>query len=182
MKQDRTVHLSTADRERLKKLLEKGAPGATALRATIVLLSSLGMSATEISKVLRVKERRVRLCRHRWRTGGWQALQEAERSGRPAKADDAYLRLLRRTAKKDPHKMGYAFSRWTTPRLSAYMTKKTGIELSPDYLHKLLRKRGLVWGKNKLTTENLVNPMEKKISREMAKLAAKGFKITEIRF
>ena len=91
MKQDQIIRLSTADRERLKKLLEGGAPGSAALRATIVLLSSLGMSAAEISRVLRVKERRVRLCRHRWRTGGWKALQEAVRSGRPAKINDAYL-------------------------------------------------------------------------------------------
>jgi transposase len=182
MAQDPGIHLSTQDRERLKVLLEHGTEGATALRATIILLSGMGLSAAEIARTLRVKERRVRWCRHRWRTGGWQALQEPLRSGRPAKADDAYLRLLRRTAKKDPHKMGYAFSRWTTLRLSTYMAQKTGIHLSADHLGRLLRTQGLVWGKGKLTTENLVDPGEKKISREMAKLAANGLKITAIRF
>jgi transposase len=182
MAQDFIIHLSIQDRERLKKILEHDPAGATALRATIVLLSSLGLSASEIAQALRVKERRVRWCRHRWRTGSWRALQEPQRSGRPAKVDDAYLRLLRRTAKKDPRKMGYAFSRWTTPRLSNYMAQKTGIQLSADHLGRLLRDRGLVWGKGKLTTENLVDPGEKKISREMAQLAANGIKITEIRF
>jgi transposase len=170
------------DRLRLKRLLEGPKAGAAALRATVILLSGLGLSAAEIARTMRVTDREVRRCRHRWRSGGWHALQDPVRQGRPAKVDPAYLKLLRRTAKKDPRKMGYAFSRWTTPRLSTYMAEKTGITLSADYLRKLLRCEGLVWGKGKLTTENLVHPGEKKISREMAKLAAKGLKITKIQF
>ncbi len=182
MDQDSKIRLSATDRLRLKRLLEAPATGASALRATIILLSSLGLSATEIARTLKVTDRQVRRCRQRWREGGWQALIDSVRQGRPAQATPAYLKLLRRTAKKDPRKMGYAFSRWTTPRLSAYMAEKTGITLSADYLRKLLRDQGLVWGKGKLTTENLVDPGEKKISREMAKLAANGLKITRLQF
>jgi transposase len=182
MRQDPTLHLSTADRERLKQILEQGSVGAAALRATIILLSGLELSAAEIARTLRVTERLVRRCRHRWREGGWHALQDPVRSGRPALADKTYLQLLRRTAKKNPRQMGYAFSRWTTPRLATYMEEKTGVKLTSDYLSKLLRDRGLVWGKGKLTTANLADPGEKKISREMAKLAENGLEILGIQF
>jgi transposase len=182
MRPDPTIHLSKTERLQLKRVLECKTEEAAPLRATIIILSSMGLSAAEIARALVVTERQVRRCRHRWREGGWHALQDQERSGRPAQVNRDYLRLLRRTAKKDPHQMGYAFSRWTSPRLSVYMEEKTGIKLSPDYLDKLLRGRGLVWGKGKLTTENLVDPGEKKISREMVKLAEKGLKITKIQF
>jgi transposase len=182
MKQDQAIHLSTRDRDRLRRILEHGTEGATALRATVILLSGLGHSSSTISDALRVTEREVRNCRRRWRSGGLSALQDGARSGRPPLADKAYIRLLRRTAKKDPHTMGYVFSRWTTPRLSTYMFEKTGIKLSPDYIGKLLRSHNLAWGKGKLTTENLVDKEEKKTCREMAKKAAKGFEITSIQF
>lgn len=182
MRQESDIYLSTTDRVRLKMLLEHGTVGATALRATIVLLSGLGLSAAKIAEILRVKERQVRRYRQRWREGGLDALHDGPRSGRPPEVDKGYIKLLRRTAKKNPHQMGYAFSRWTTLRLSTYMHEQTGVKLSPDYIGKLLRAHNLAWGKGKLTTENLVDKKEKKTCREMAKKAAKGFEITSIRF
>ena len=182
MKRNPTIHLSAAERDKLKRTLEDGIQGATALRATIIFMSGLGLSSSIIAHTLRVTDREVRRCRQRWRNGGLFALHDGVRSGRPAQADKAFIQLLRRTAKKDPHQMGYAFSRWTTPRLSTYMFQKTGLKLSSDYIGKLLRERNLVWGKGKLTTENLVNKKEKKTCREMAKKAAKGFEITSIQF
>src|SRR4051794_37727709 len=177
MKQDQPIRLSTKDRDKLRNILVHGTEGATALRVTVILLSDLAHSSAVIARSLRVTEREVRLCRRRWRSGGLNGLHDRARAGRPALADKSFIKLLRRTAKKNPHEMGYVFSRWTTPRLSTYMFQKTGLKLSSDYIRKLLRSTNLVWGKGKLTTENLVDPKEKKTCREMAKKAAKGFEI-----
>src|SRR5690349_18822627 len=89
-------------------------------------------------------------------------LQDAPRSGRPPRADDEYVRLLMQTAGSDPRKMGYAFSRWTAPRLATYLAQKTGVKLSVDRVQRLLRIHKFVWGKSKPTTSNLPDPVEKK--------------------
>jgi transposase len=182
MKRERGIQISTKERQSLRKLLENGAPGATALRAIVILLSGLEMGSAQIATALRISDREVRKCRSRWRDSGIRGLRDAPRQGRPAEADPEYIRLLIRTAKKDPRKLGYVFARWTTPRLATYMAQKTGIKLSADYIGKILRDHNLTWGRGKLTTANLADPLEKKIRREMAKLAAEGIQITRIQF
>jgi transposase len=182
MARESGITLSVNERRVLRKFLEHDTQGASALRVAAVLISGAGLSSEKIGRTLGITAREVRKCRQRWRDGGLSGLLDQPLPGRPSQATSTYTRLLVRTAKRDPRKMGYAFSRWTTPRLSTYLFKKTGIRLTPDYVRKLLLARDLVWGKSKLTTANLANPVEKKISREMAKLAANGLRIVGIHF
>jgi transposase len=182
MTRESGIKLSSQDRRKLRKFLEHSPYGASALRVTVILLSGAGLSSEEIARTVAITAREVRKCRQRWRDSRLSGLFDQPLPGRPSQATPAYIRLLVKTVRRDPHKMGYAFSRWTTPRLSAYLAEKMGIRLSPDYIRKLLRARNLVWGKSKLTTANLANPVEKKISQEVAQLAAEGLEIIRIQF
>jgi len=184
MKQKHGIQLSAAERHQLWNILKHDMRGGLAVRVTAILLSGAGLSGESAAKILGITSREVRKCRQRWRQEGLPGLGNSPRQGRPVQADSSYVRLLIRTLKRDPHKMGYAFSRWTAPRLSTYLAEKTGVQLNSDYVRQILRRHSppVVWGKSKLTIENLVDPGEKKTRREMAKKAPKGFEVVAISF
>lgn len=168
------VELSEKGRRELQQVLKQGTGGNASLRAAVILLSEEGLSAEAIGRILGVTARTVRACRRRWRLQGSRGLSDVPRSGRPTVADARYVRVLMRTVRADPRGLGYAFSRWTAPRLATYLLERTGIELSDDSVAELLRTHGYVWKKSKLTTSNLADEGEKKTCREEAKIPAKG--------
>src|SRR4051794_12637046 len=133
------IELTQTEQGKLQQLLKRRNEGATAMRAAAVLLSGSGMNCRDIARILGVTDREVRKCRQRWREGGIGGIQDYPRSGRPVLADAEFVRLLLRTAKRDPRKMGYVFSRWTTPRLSTFMAERTGVRLNPHHIGDLLR-------------------------------------------
>jgi transposase len=159
------VRLSAPERRALQGWLKHRSGSVAALRATVVLLSASGDSSQHIAAALGLSERTVRDCRRRWRVQGLSGLEDAPRPGRPKQVDAAFVRLLVRTVEKDPHELGYAFARWTNPRLAAYLAQQTGVKVSPKWIGELLRMHGFVWGKTKLTTFNLADPGEKKACR-----------------
>ncbi|NNC22459.1 helix-turn-helix domain containing protein [Corallococcus exiguus] len=158
------LKVTVPQRRALQRLARGAGSVAAGLRATIVLLSCAGDSAAHIARALGVSPRMVRDCRRRWRLGGLAGLEDARRPGRPSRADAAYVRLLVRTVQKDPRQVGYAFSRWTAPRLSEYLRQETGIVLSAYWVGELLRMHGFVWRRSKRTTKNLVDEGEKRTS------------------
>jgi transposase len=168
------IKLSARERRSLKSFLRHSPQMIGILRTAIVLLSGSGYTGEKISRIFGISPRTVRECRRRWRRQGLLGLQETPRSGRPKTADASFIRLLIRTVEKDPRSLGYVFTRWTNPRLSEYLAQKTGVRVSPDWIGELLRTHGFVWGKSKLTTKNLANPVEKKTGREAFEGAPKG--------
>jgi transposase len=158
----------------LRTILKDGAAGGAALRATVVLLSAAGCSSERIAQLTEVSPRNVRDCRRRWRDSGIAGLKDDPRSGRPKLADAAYIRLLIRTVTKDPRKLGFAFSRWSTARLATYMARQTGARLNPHYVAELLHQHRLTWGKSKLTIRNLADEGEKKASRKALESSSNG--------
>lgn len=173
-RQKSDIKITKRDREHLQQILRHSTGDSAPLRAMIILVSEAGLSSEQIARLTGVSSRTVRDARKRWRSNGAEGLHDVPRSGRPNEADADFIRLLIQTTKRDPHKMGYAFSRWTAPRLSTYMTQKTGVKLSPPYISELLQTHRVVWGKSKLTISNLSDPVEKKTCREMAQTPSKS--------
>lgn len=155
------ILLTPYQRYALQRAAKQG-PGRERTRALIVLLSAAGHSASHIAQTLGLAERTVHQCRSRWRQRGLASLTDAPRSGRPARVDGAYARLLEQTVQQDPRSLGYAFVRWTAPRLAEYLRQRTGIDISPRWVRGLLKVQGFVWRKAKLTTRNLQVGAEKK--------------------
>lgn len=167
--------LSVRDRRRLqaisKSAEEKSRIGA---RATVLLLSDKGMSSREISNTFGLTDRAVRKIRRRWRKSGFKGLQDMKRSGRPPIVSQKYMRLLVATVEKDPKELGYAFRRWTVPRLAEYLKQKTGIEVTTRWVTELLHKQGFVWRRTKQTTRNLQNKSEVLIAKRRLERLKKG--------
>jgi transposase len=95
----------------------------------------------------------------RWLTafvdGGVAALADAPRSGRPARADGAYLTALERAVDTTPRERGLLFDAWTSDRLSAYLAETTGVRLAPGWVRALLARQRYRTGRPKHTLGHL---------------------------
>ncbi len=167
----RYLRLTLRQRQALQQVAKHG-PGREQMRALVVLLSAAGHSAAHIGHTLGLAERTVHQCRSRWRQRGLASLRDAPRSGRPSRVGQAYERLLEETVQTDPRQLGYAFSRWTAPRLAEYLRQCTGTDISPRWVRGLLKAQGFVWRKAKLTTRNLQQEGGKKSSAAQAGASA----------
>jgi len=159
------VELTPSERRRLQKVLRQQPQAGVALRATVVLWSAQGQSASSIARVLGVTPRMVYSCRRRWRLHRLAGLTDAPRSGRPPRVTAAYLELLMQTVDTDPRQLGFAFARWTCARLSAYLEQRTHLALSSWWVGELLRCHGYVWRRAKRTTRQLADEKEKSARR-----------------
>jgi transposase len=175
MESDPPVHLTSAQRQRLQDLL--GQPNASPrvqVRVATLLMSARGVGGEEIARTLGITRRTVSNIRARWNTRGLRGLADRPRSGRPARADAAYRAALRHTVRRDPRTFGYAFTRWTAPRLAAHLARQTGIALSAPRVAALLRAADFVWRRTKLTLRNLQDADEVARARRMLLRLKKG--------
>jgi transposase len=153
------VKLKRDERRRLQRIAksERERP-AVRTRALVLLLTEAGQSGQGIADLLGITRRTVSNTRTRWREGGIEGLPDAPRAGRPPLAGARYMRRLMQTVERDPRDLGYAFVRWTAPRLAAYMREVTGIDLTAGWVAELLKTHGYVWRRTKRTTRNLQDP------------------------
>jgi len=153
------MKLRKDERRRLQRIAQSDREKpATRTRAMVVLLSHAGQSGQAIADLLGITRRTVTNTRGRWREHRFEGLCDAPRSGRPPLADAAYVRRLVRAVERDPRDLGYAFARWTAPRLAVYMAEETGIEITAGWVAEILKAHGYVWRRTKRTTRNLQDP------------------------
>ena len=79
-------------------------------RAIAIRLLHLGQSPEQVAQVVLVTSNTVYAWHKRWREQGITGLRDGHRSGRPAKADDAYLKELDRLLEIDPHTLDLPFT------------------------------------------------------------------------
>lgn len=167
------VHVTPSERKRVLEV-SRGThePPRTRLRASIILMTAEGMSASQVGRITGSCERTVHDARSRWRRRAFEGLYDGPHTGRPPRVNSRYLRLLNQVVQTDPRKLGYAFAHWTAPRLAEYLKRRTGIGLCDDWVRMRLNRLGFVWRKTKLTIRNLQNPRGKKEGPEAALAAA----------
>jgi transposase len=115
------ITVSDEDREVLVRLSKRPtAPHGIATRARIVLLSSEGLSNTEVAQRVGVDQATVRKWRERYRAGGIDALSDEPRPGVPRTfGDDAIEALIVKTLTEKPRDATH----WSTRD----MAKATGM-------------------------------------------------------
>ncbi len=169
------IRLTGEERRRLQVVAKsKTAKSRARVRAMIILLSDAGEGGEAIAKVLGISRRSVSNSRQRWRSSAYNGLEDEERAGRPPRADARYVRLMLDVVQKDPRQLGYAYTRWTSPRLAEFLRRKTGVQISSGWLSMLLRMHGFVWRKTKRTIRNLQNPAATERARRQLRRLKKG--------
>lgn len=175
MRGKRAIVLKERERKKLQEISKaKGEKPRTKTRATIVLLSDAQMSGDAIGKILGLSRQTVAKTRTRWKRYGCNGLTDKKRSGRPPVVTEEYRKKLVDTVERDPKEYGYAFRRWTVPRLAQYMRIKTGIKISDRWLIELLHREGFVWGRTKQTIRNLQDKEEVKRAKKHIERLKKG--------
>jgi transposase len=91
---------------------------------------------------------------------GVDALADAPRTGRPCRADAAYLSALEAAVETAPRSLELSFDVWTSARLSAYLAETTGTRIVPGWLRVLLSRRQFACGRSKHSVHHLQDPVE----------------------
>ena len=124
--------------------------GRLALRYQAIWFSHLGKSVQEIAELLDVSVESVRNWIHIFEEDGFEGLADDWRSGRPPKANEAYIERLLDMVHISPLLVGYSVTSWTLPLLAEYMGKETGVRLSGERIRQLLLKNGMRFRRPKL--------------------------------
>jgi transposase len=108
-------------------------------------LLHLGQSPQQVAEIVLVTSNTIYAWHKRWREQGIGGLRDGQRTGRPAKADQAYLKELSRVLEIDPRTLGLPFTIWTINRLRLYLAEQTEILLSYTRFRALLSREGYRW-------------------------------------
>jgi transposase len=128
-------------------------------RLEMVKAVSLGQDLATIVQWTGRTPRTVQHWLQRFVAGGAAALCDAPRSGRPVQADAAYLQALDAAVATTPAALGLPYDVWTSGRLSAYLTERTGVRIAASWLRTLLKRRDSVHGRPKQTLKHLQDPV-----------------------
>jgi transposase len=165
------VSLSSWQRTRLRQLRDRPPAPRVGRRAACLLLSAAGESAAAIARVTGLSRDAVTDVRRRWRASGMRSLADRPRGGRPPRVDAAYRRELRSAVRRGPAASGYAFTVWSVARLAAHLARRTGVRVGRDWLRRLLRAAGFVYGRPAHTLKGRRDePAYRKAKRALAAL------------
>jgi transposase len=152
--------LKKAERSELSRLLHSREDGRVVRRAQMILQSSQGIKVPAIASTWDTTIQTVLKTIHRFNADGLVGLADKPRSGRPTKATDQYVEVLKEAVQKSPRDLGYPFSSWTLERLREHVGHQTGVLLNPRYLSSLMGKHGIVYRRPKHLMTHLRDPQE----------------------
>lgn len=105
----------------------------------------LGQPPEQVAELVLVTSNTIYAWHKRWREQGIAGLRDGHRTGRPAKADRAYVQELERVLELDPRTLGLPFTIWTLNRLRLYLAEITDILLSYTRFRALMSREGYRW-------------------------------------
>ncbi len=114
-------------------------------RAIAIRLLHLGQPPDAVANGVMVSANTVWTWHRRYRQDGLVGLQDRPRSGRPHKADQAYVTRLEQLLETDPRTLDLPFNIWTINRLRLYLAEQTHILLSYTRFRALLAKLQYRW-------------------------------------
>jgi transposase len=142
-------------------------------RLEMIRLSDLGWGIPKIARYLGRHEQTVRKYVKAFvaagPAGGWAALPDRPRPGRPPTLTEAHLLAIE-------HLLDEAAARgdrtWTAPQLAQWLDDTHGVQVRPKYLGERLRARKFRWKRTKRTVQHKADPdRQKEAKADLAALA-----------
>ena len=173
----RTVYqLKPKELAEIEKAMRQDKRAEVRQRATVIRLLHLGQNPQAVAEHQMVSVPTIYNWHKLWREQGIEGLANKPKTGRPAKASDAYCQKLEALLEKEPAEFGYRFVIWTSDRLRTHLEKETGISLSEGRFRALLKKRGYRYRRPKHDLSHLqdkkAKEKAKKLLDEMKKRAS----------
>jgi len=107
-----------------------------------VLMVSAGESCTYVADLFGHSRRTVQYWIQRFEKGGFSALQEVERPGRPTALDERVRRKLAQDLRRSPRDLHYSQTLWDGKLLSHHLSEAYGIDLGVRQCQRLFKKLG----------------------------------------
>ncbi len=166
--------LKTREQAELSRILHSHEDGRIVRRAQMILQSAQGIRVPAIASAWDTTAQTVLKTIRRFNAEGLAGLADKPRSGRPAKATEHYVELLKEAIRCSPRDLGYPFSSWTLKRLREHVGRETGVLLNPRYLSSLMGKHGIVYRRPKHLMTHLRDPQEYDEKKALLEFRKKG--------
>jgi len=152
--------LTQGERSAIRAVRKRPPSHAVYLRAQAVHLSSQRMKAEAIAAMVH----RDRTTVFRWLKAfdarGLESLWPGKSPGRPPKADADFQAALVEAVARNPRDLGYPFTRWTTDLLTEHLRRTTRVQVSPETVRGVLKRREYRYGYPKLDLTHRQDPKE----------------------
>jgi transposase len=135
--------LSPGEGERLKRMARRAKHFSTRQRAAIVLASASRHTVPQIAAMWQTDESHVRKVIHEFNERGLDSLRPEYRGGRPRRITADQRKRIVAVAGARPDTLGEPFTRWSLPKLAAYLREREICEISPAHLGRVLAAAGL---------------------------------------
>ncbi len=130
------VSLSEEEDQQLLNLQQHPeTPSRARYRAEIVRLNAYGWSVSQIAEYKKLSSHTVRKSLHNWSNQGLEGLWEAGGRGRKRGWKEEDIQYLETAIEQEPRT-------YNSRQLAEKLKQERGVELSPDRIRKLLKKRG----------------------------------------
>ena len=166
--------LKAKERAELSRILHSREDGRVVRRAQMILQSAQGIHVPTIASAWDTTVQTVLKTIHRFNAEGLASLTDRPRSGRPVKATEQYIEVLKQAVQCSPRDLGYPFSSWTLNRLREHVGHETGVLLNPRYLSSLMGKHGIVYRRPKHLMTHLRDPQEYDEKKALLEFLKKG--------
>jgi len=160
-------HLKPEALQQIEQAIQSAPEPEVRQRAIALRLLHLGQSPDQVAQVVLVTANTIYDWHKRWREEGLAGLRDRPRSGRPNKADSAYVALLEQLLKTDPADLSLPFTIWTINRLRLYLHEQTGILLSYTRFRSLLSRLGYRWKQPKHDLGHLQDTSAQAVAKEV---------------
>ncbi|NEP51425.1 MAG: helix-turn-helix domain-containing protein [Moorea sp. SIO3C2] len=162
------IRLSELDMQELLELKhDSNCPERTRKRVEVICLNAKGWTVSKISDWIDWSPNTVRKTIHRWIIQGKEGLWDKPRSGRKQtwkKSDIEYLEELCNEGERT----------YNSKQLSVLLKKERQVELSPERIRKILKKKGYLWKRTKTSPRQHPNPREKEANSLGARSLGRG--------
>jgi transposase len=136
---DGRIILNKPARRRLRDKARRTTDARLRSRYLIVALSAEGMDRPRIAQAVNCNVATVSKVRRRWLDEGAAGLIDRREDNGERKADDRYARTLLGVVARPSTDFGHRRPTWTLRLLIATMKTRTGVEISPSRMSRLLR-------------------------------------------
>jgi transposase len=141
----RFIHLSPRKAQEfsaLKGEAERDGAHRVARRFHAVLLNHQRHTSGEIARLLEAPRSKVSLWLRKFQAGGWKALLEGHRSGRPKELNSAQLSYLDDIIDSGPVAYGFSSGVWTSPMIARVIAEEFAVSYHPGHVRKVLKTMG----------------------------------------
>src|ERR1039458_2554427 len=128
---------------RLKRLVKRSTDASGRERASIVLGSNAGNSASSIAASWLTDDNHVRKVIHEFNERGFDSLRPDYRGGRPRRIERDDRQRIVAIAGARPDTQGVPLTRWSLPRLAAHLDEQGIVLISPAHLGRMLAEANL---------------------------------------